>query len=337
MNDLGISQLLAELAEIRGLSELFASFSDLSQSVKDTLSLVGVFTLIFGVLQCFFGYKLIKLWCAFIGFVLGCIAGAAIAAAIVASGLETPGLIVVLIMFTMGMLGGLLAYRAYIVGVFLYAFSAAFLVGFALISLITNSIYIGLIAGLLMGIAMGVIAAIYRRFWIIAATSVSGGISAGAGFMLIIQNADPVLSFIIPVVFIIAGFFVQYKTTAKDAGKPAKNIAASTAPAAYPAVPPQGYPPDPSQVYPPAASVQPETYVPPAPPQGYPTASPQPYSPPPPPPAAPLQPNPPVPVQPPAPDPVQSPTPPPAQTSAQPPAQSPVPPPAQSPATPPEN
>jgi len=248
MIDSGIFQLIVELAGINALSEFFASLSDLNQAAMNTLSIVGVFTLIFGVLQCFFGYKLIKLWCGFVGFLLGCLAGVVIASAVVGSGVETPEFIILLIIFSLGLLGGLLAYRAYIVGVFLYAFTAAFLVGFSLVSLIFNSVRIGLITGLLLGIAMGVVSVMYRRFWIIIATSISGGISAGAGFMMIIQSNDPILSLIIPVVFIVAGFFIQHKTVKKEVAPAAGQAAplyvvANTSPppasAVYPPVQPQ--------------------------------------------------------------------------------------------------
>ena len=126
------------------------------------------------------------------------------------------------------------------------------MVGFALVSLITDSVYVGLIVGLLAGIAMGVVAVLFKRVIIIVATSVYGGVSAGAGFMLIIQNTDPLLSFIISAVFIIAGLFVQFKTVGKEAGKPTKaavTAIAATAPPEYPAAPPQGYPQGSSQSY----------------------------------------------------------------------------------------
>jgi len=250
MNDLTeVFRYLVELAGIRELSEFFATLQ--GQDLQTTLSVVGVFTLIFGVLQCFFGYKLIKIWCAFVGFLLGC-AGGIIIAAMVSASVQTPIYIVLLIIFTVGLLCGLLAHRLYIVGVFIYAFAAAFMVGFALVSLITDSVYVGLIVGLLAGIAMGVVAVLFKRAIIIVATSVYGGVTAGAGFMMIIQNTDPLLGFIIPAVFIIAGLFVQFKTVGKEAGKPAKAAAATAATAAppgYPAAPPQGFARDPYQSY----------------------------------------------------------------------------------------
>jgi len=251
-NDLDISRLLTELLTINDLSGFTTYFQALDQTVKNTLSIVGVFTLIAGLLQCFLGFKLLRVWCAFVGFLIGGLIGVVLAATVIASGAEASGIIGILFIVGLGLLGALIAYKLYLVGVFVYAFVAAFSVGFILLGLITDSIIAGLIAGLMAGITMGIVAVVYRRFWIIVATSVSGGISAGTGFLMMIQSTDPLLGLIIPLVFIIAGFIVQNKTVPKTAGLPLRRPAGVSGPnMAYRAPPASPYPPVNAPYFPP--------------------------------------------------------------------------------------
>ena len=218
MNDavMQLFEFLLTLAGIQQLSQFFVSLHELDQSIKNILSVVGGFTIVIGVLQCFFGYKLFKLWCACIGFLVGGIIGMTL----YASGLITGSILIdvigMIIVISLCFVGAFIAYKAYLVGVFIYSFVAAFLVGFIVMGLITDSMNTGLITGLIAGVAMGVIAVIFQRFWIIAATSVSGGIAIGTSLMMILQNTDSVWNYILPPLFIIAGFIVQHNTVKKS-------------------------------------------------------------------------------------------------------------------------
>ena len=218
MNDTGLQifELLVTLAGIEQLSELLASLHELDQGIKNTLSVVGVFTIIFGVMQCFFGFKLFKLWCGFIGFLVGGLVGLLLLVSGLFTGTVVMNIIGLVVLILLCVTGAFIAYKAYLVGVFIYTAATAFLIGFIVLGLITNSVHTGLIGGLAAGVLLGVIAIIYRRFWIIATTSVTGGITIGTSLMLILQSSESILSFLIPLVFIIAGFIIQYKTVKKS-------------------------------------------------------------------------------------------------------------------------
>jgi len=222
---LGIFAFLVELAGIHQLSELLVRLHGLDQAVKNVLSVVGVFTVIFGILQCFLGYKLFKFWCGFIGLIVGSSLGFAIAASGVFSGSLAANLIGLFVIVILAITGALIAYRAYLVGLFIYVFSAAFILGFLLIAAITNSIIAGLLVGLAAAITMGILAVIHRRFWIILSTSVAGGISVGTSVLMVIQSTDYIWGYILPPIFIVAGFIVQNKTVKKEHGKDTKNLA----------------------------------------------------------------------------------------------------------------
>jgi len=243
---LGIFQLLVELAGIHQLSELLTNYHDLAQNVKNALSVVGVFTVIFGILQCFLGYKLFKFWCGLIGLLFGGMLGLFIAASGVFSGSAIAGVIGLLVVVLLAIIGAYAAFRLYLAGLFIYAFFAAFLVGFFLFAIITDSTILGLYAGFIAGVVFGVIAVIHHRFWIIVTTSVSGGMTVGSSLVMVLQSTDSPWVYIMPVLFIIAGFIVQTQTVKKGASKASKDGASITNPLVYaPAPPPPAYPPYP--------------------------------------------------------------------------------------------
>ena len=218
MIELGVFQLLVELAGIHQLTEWFDSLQGLDEM---TLLVIGIVTLIIGLLQCFCGYKLIKMLCGFVGLIIGCFLGAAVAAAL--AGVVPEGamiLVTILCVVLLGITGAFIASRAYIVGVFLYAFFAAFFAGYILFALITSSALVGLIAGLIAGVALGVVAVVFRRFWVISASSIQGGITAAYAAMLLLQSDNLPLHLGLTFGLIAAGFVVQFLTTKKKVKAP---------------------------------------------------------------------------------------------------------------------
>ena len=262
MNEIGmqIFTFFIELAGIRQLSEFITALDGLDQATKEVFQIIGVITCIFGLLQCFFGYKLFKFWCGVVGLLLGCSLGLALATSGVFSGSPAANLIALLLLIILGITGAFIAYRAYLVGLFIYAFSVAFLVGFILFALITDSIIVGLGVGIAAGIALGVVAVIYRRLWIIITTCVSGGIAICSGMMMALMTTELGWVFLLPPVFVVAGFFVQnitVKKGGKKSGQPQVTVVVppvypSEAPPVYPQQAPQtGYQPAQPQAQPP--------------------------------------------------------------------------------------
>jgi len=291
MNDFGLQifAFLVSLAGIHELSALLNSLDGLDQFVKDVLSVIGIISCIYGLLQCFFGYRLFKLWCGVVGILVGVSVGMTIASWGVFSSSTTAHLIGIVIVIVLGIAGALIAYRAFMVGLFIYVFSAAFLLGFLLTAVITNSILIGLAVGFIAGLILGVVAVIHHRFWIILATSVAGGISIYTGLMMAAQTTHLGWALLIPVIMAVAGFFIQNATVKKGG----KHHPQYKAPAAYAPYPPQPHahpaPPQQQQVYPSTPSATSPT-TPPVPPQQAYQTQPQAY---PPAPQTPMHPPPP--------------------------------------------
>ena len=219
MNEIGtqILEFFMVLAGISELSELVAHLHALDQSIKNAFSLVGVATVVVGLLQCFFGFKLFKFWCGLIGFMVG----ATISVILFATGVFAESFFITVVgaslMLLLCITCAVIAYRAYLVGVFIYTAAAAFIVGFLGAGLITDSVNAGLIAGAITGLAIGVIGVIFRRFWIIVTTSVTGGISVSASLMMIWQSTDSPWGYLIAPVIITVGFIFQYFTVKDEA------------------------------------------------------------------------------------------------------------------------
>ena len=160
---------------------------------------------LFALANCFFGYRLQKLWIALIGFFIGLILGFGIGVAL----LHLNAGLAFLIGAVLGVLLGLVAFKVYRVGVFLMCFGAVYTMCYSLIPLQWAGVAVG-IAG---GILAGVLAVKYLRPVIILTTGVGYGLSA-AQMLLSLFGVDA-FSVILPVggVLALAGILVQFKTT----------------------------------------------------------------------------------------------------------------------------
>jgi len=239
MDGTGIFELLVELAGISELSQLLASLEDLNQSFKNVMSVIGVFVCIVGLLQCFLGYKLFKIWCAIVGFVFGLLVAFALATSGMFSNTDAAEVISILLFVVLGITGAFLAYRLYLVGLFMYAFTAVFVIGFFIFAIMTDSIMAGLVTGFIAGLIVGILAVIFRRFWIILTTSISGGVSISNGLMMVMQSTELGYLFILPPLLTIAGFMTQYSIDKRDHGGYARPMGSRGSSRIYPSSPDQ--------------------------------------------------------------------------------------------------
>lgn len=206
MNMIGVSQ-------IEPLNDFLTS-GDLYVTI-----LLSCLLLILGGLQSFLGYKSFKVWCAFIGVVIGAVGGIMLVSVLIPSTEGYSGVLSIFFIVCLAVLGGFIAFRAYLVGLFIYAFAALFMLSFfALGSL--DPIMIALIVGICTGIAAGVLAVIFHRICIILATCLIGGVCVAQGLMMLLENSGNVfLAVILPIIVgvlcLAGGFVVQWMTTKK--------------------------------------------------------------------------------------------------------------------------
>jgi len=196
--------------------------SMMSHGVEGVMAIIFAIAAVVGLLQCFFGYKLMKLCFAVVGFVLGGIAGflftgftADEAAVVIAAALIC------------GILGALLLFHVYRIGVFVTNTALITLLMIIVTGVESTS---GLVASIVIGIVAGIIGVIFVRVWTIISTGAAGGISAGSCLGAIFGSGA--LGVIIGLALTVLGIVFQFRTTGKK-----KNQAKCTQTYVYTEVP----------------------------------------------------------------------------------------------------
>lgn len=201
------------------MQEIFESFNHLASGI---VALMCVPALIYGILECFFGYKIMKILFAIQGFFLGFLVGAGFAYLM---GLNSVGP-VVLSCLIFAILGAMLLYKFYLIGVFLSNASMVFLVGL----LIGGTDESNLIAWAVIGVIVGVLAVKFVRIWVIAVTGIVGGLSAGTALMGLLEVYKTGPALLAGIILAVLGILYQWKTTDGEFVKTKKRAPAQAAP-----------------------------------------------------------------------------------------------------------
>lgn len=177
---------------VQGFSEGIAAF----------LSGVG---LVFALLNCFFGYKLRKIWITLVGILVGFLIGFA-----VVMFLSTNLIASLIIGVITGILLGIISFKLYLVGIFLLCGASAFFLVYSCIPVDWLRILLGFIAG----IAVGILAVKFVRPVTILSTGINGGFTAGQAIFSAFQITSWQY-FPIGAILAVLGILVQFKTTKK--------------------------------------------------------------------------------------------------------------------------
>ena len=173
-----------------------------------TVSLVISF--IFYLLQCLFGYKLFRISCAIVGFLIGFFAGLIISGSVFHPEGAWPAIIGVLA----GILLAWLAFKLFLVGLF----ALVFLMVFALIRLFpfpAGNVWnvLSYVIPAVAAVLVAFLAVRFQKLVIITITAVAGGINAVAALNKLthVIPAEPVYFYwIISAALIAVGFLVQF-------------------------------------------------------------------------------------------------------------------------------
>lgn len=162
-----------------------------------------VFGAVFALLNCFLGYKLVRLWSALAGFAIGWI----LVFAVTMRFWDNPGLCAVL-----GIVGGVAlgaaAYFIYKAGVFLFCF---FLAVFFCAAFVPG--WPGVAAGVVVGLVVGILAMKFMREVLILTSAWSGGMNAANSLLPVFGCSWVPAVWIVGVALAAAGIFVQWKAT----------------------------------------------------------------------------------------------------------------------------
>lgn len=167
---------------------------------------IAVISIAFGVMQCYFGYKVFKILMAITGFFVGGGIGGVIGGIIIS---ETGGGggIVVLLAIIGGIVGVLVAVKVYFLGIFLYGFA----IGFIIIAIIDGNMAMSAV----IGIIFGVLLVIFDRLLIIILSALSGGTLLGTGTAALLFSlgisVNSAVSTLLTLAFIATGLYYQFK------------------------------------------------------------------------------------------------------------------------------
>ena len=198
------------------------------ETAKSGLAILGVILAIPGAIQCFFGYRVLKLYITVIGFLAGLLGFSIIGA--LAIGSLGPGLLV-------GLLGGaLLAFIAFklhklavclinganaMLGMTILGFASGveYALRFLEPAAIQEHTGAGLIVGLVVGVIVAVLTAILYRPVVILSTALQGGVFLGCGLCMMLFALD-IFPLVILVCTLLGAIFQFYNTRAE--GRAAK-------------------------------------------------------------------------------------------------------------------
>lgn len=193
--------------------EVLEKYTEAAKVAAAMASLWLVLKVLFGLLNCFMGYKLLKFWVAGCGFLIGLLGG------LIGGHFFTERTGVIWIAAACcGLVLGLLAYEIYLVGVFLLGWLMTVSVFFSLrdVTEMSDKMQLLMLAlGTVVGIAVGALMVKFARPSIILSTGISGGISVASGITGLMRWENPLYMLGIGAVLAFCGIIFQWKTTKK--------------------------------------------------------------------------------------------------------------------------
>lgn len=169
-------------------------------------NLILIIGCILAVIECFWGFKIIRSVISIIGFIIGAFCGYSIVLSITATvGYALIGALLV------GILVSVLSYKVYLAGVFAIAAYGIFSVSLTYLPLEIPLLYI---AAALLGLLAGYLAIHYMRPAVIVITALHGGLTAVTALPLISSIPKNNL-FYIGLGLAAAGAVIQFLTTKK--------------------------------------------------------------------------------------------------------------------------
>ena len=160
-----------------------------------------------GLVGCFLGYKLLKIWMALVGFAIGMTLGCYFSYQHVAN-----VAIAVLIGFLLGVLLGFIVYRIYLVGVFVIALVTT--LGFVgqLLAHYDEPGWLWLIITLVLAIVVAILATRFVKPIIIISSSLNGAVMVMMGTFKVFQTDASNIMLLAALLLAILGIMVQFFT-----------------------------------------------------------------------------------------------------------------------------
>lgn len=167
------------------------------------------------VLQCFFGYKIFKFWIAVQGFFIFGFIGALLGFLL----FEDKDGLAFLFAIVIGIIGALISYKLYKLGVFILCFGTGLIVGIILGNLARIESGATAALAIVLGIILGIIGVILIKPIIILCTGFSGGMTLGSILAMLIKSSNA-LGVILGIIISVCGVVFQFYLDKKAAKTP---------------------------------------------------------------------------------------------------------------------
>lgn len=191
------------------ISELLTDITGFRDTLESIVQTVAVLCMIPAFLQCFFGYKMLKFWIGFGGFIVVGVMGGLIGAALTQS-IEGA----ILFAIICGVLGALVAFKLYQLGIFLLCFFTGFILG-AFLGILSDNLSAVPTYGVIFALIAGIAGILLTKPVVIISTSLSGGFTAGIGLTAILSEGNSTMLIFGGLVLSALGILVQYKNNSE--------------------------------------------------------------------------------------------------------------------------
>ena len=159
-----------------------------------------------GIIEAFFGFRIMKACYAICGFAGGAVifgAAAGLVSGGEAAAFALGGLVG-------GIIGALMLYRIHILGVFLTNTMLSGIFLFIIFGVVMRMGASSIAVALVGGAIVGIISCKFVRIWTIVATGLAGALLAGEAILIAFHNYDPVCGILIGIVIAVMGIRYQF-------------------------------------------------------------------------------------------------------------------------------
>ncbi len=162
-----------------------------------------------GLLICFFGYKLLRLWCAIIGFAAGAVIAGIIAYAMGAD-------VVLLVACVVGIITALLSFAFYRAGVFVIGFGAAInVIGNFMTAYNVNTQWWMIVLTIAAAAIVGALALRFVKTVVVISTALSGAVSVVVNILGIFNVTNWIVIFSLTAILAVLGMAYQFTHSRK--------------------------------------------------------------------------------------------------------------------------
>lgn len=170
-------------------------------------TVVAVSTVLIALANCFFGYRLLKLWIAVAGFFVGFSVGFLVTEAI-----ARQAVIALIVGLLLGAVLAVLSFKVYLCGVFFLCLSTTY----SLFSILLSAdVWWEYVICLVFAVLVGLISIRFVRPVVIASTALSGGFSAAGTALTAMSLTGSVPLIVCGVLLAAGGMVLQFLTTEK--------------------------------------------------------------------------------------------------------------------------